>query len=268
VAGTSTGRLSSSDPNLQNIPIRTENGRKIRQAFITDPGFRLVSLDYSQIELRLLAHMADVPALAEAFRKGMDIHTSTASTMFGIPLEQIDGTLRRQAKAINFGIIYGISAFGLANQLGIAQGEAATYIKKYFETYPGIQEYLERCKEFARHHGYIQTLWGRKCYTLGIRDTNPASRQFAERQAINAPLQGSNADIIKRAMVHIPVLLKNLNSKAQMLLQVHDELIFEVPEAEINTTVAALKKLMENILILKVPLVVGVGIGNNWDEAH
>ena len=268
LAGTSTGRLSSSDPNLQNIPIRTENGRKIRQAFITDPGSRLVSLDYSQIELRLLAHMADVPALAEAFRKNMDIHTSTASTMFGIPLEQIDGTLRRQAKAINFGIIYGISAFGLANQLGIAQGDAAAYIKKYFETYPGIQDYMERCKEFARRHGYVQTLWGRKCYTLGIRDTNPVSRQFAERQAINAPLQGSNADIIKRAMVHIPVLLKSLNSKAHMLLQVHDELIFEVPEAEINTTVAALKKLMENILILKVPLVVGVGIGNNWDEAH
>ncbi|MGV8947856.1 MAG: DNA polymerase I [Candidatus Paracaedibacter sp.] len=268
LAGTSTGRLSSSDPNLQNIPIRTENGRKIRQAFVADPGFRLVSLDYSQIELRLLAHMADVPALAEAFRKGMDIHTSTASTMFGIPPEQIDGTLRRKAKAINFGIIYGISAFGLANQLGIAQGEAAAYIKKYFETYPGIQDYMERCKEFARRHGYVQTLWGRKCYTLGIRDNNPVARQFAERQAINAPLQGSNADIIKRAMVHIPVLLQNLNSKTHMLLQVHDELIFEVPEAEINTTVAALKKLMENILILKVPLVVGVGIGNNWDEAH
>lgn len=268
LAGTSTGRLSSSDPNLQNIPIRTENGRKIRQAFVTDAGFRLVSLDYSQIELRLLAHMADVPALVDAFRKGMDIHTSTASTMFGIPPDQIDGMLRRKAKAINFGIIYGISAFGLAHQLGIAQGEAATYIKKYFETYPGIQDYMERCKEFARRHGYVQTLWGRKCYTLGIRDNNPVARQFAERQAINAPLQGSNADIIKQAMVHIPPLLEGLGSKAHMLLQVHDELIFEVPEGEINTTVAALKKLMENILTLKVPLVVGVGIGNNWDEAH
>jgi len=268
LAGTSTGRLSSSGPNLQNIPIRTENGRKIRQAFVTDAGFRLVSLDYSQIELRLLAHMADVPALREAFRKGMDIHTSTASTMFGIPADQIDGMLRRKAKAINFGIIYGISAFGLAHQLGIAQGEAATYIKKYFETYPGIQDYMERCKEFARCHGYVQTLWGRKCYTLGIRDNNPIARQFAERQAINAPLQGSNADIIKRAMVHIPPLLEGLGSKAHMLLQVHDELIFEVPEEEINTTVAALKKLMENILTLKVPLVVGVGTGNNWDEAH
>ncbi len=268
LAGTSTGRLSSSDPNLQNIPIRTENGRKIRQAFVTDPGFRLVSLDYSQIELRLLAHMADVPALVEAFRKGMDIHTSTASTMFGIPPDQIDGTLRRKAKAINFGIIYGISAFGLANQLGIAQGEAATYIKKYFETYPGIQEYMERCKEFARRHGYVQTLWGRKCYTLGIQDNNPVARQFAERQAINAPLQGSNADIIKRAMIHIPPLLKNLGSKTHMLLQVHDELVFEVPETEMNTTVAALRKLMENVLTLKVPLVVGVGTGNNWEEAH
>jgi len=268
LAGTSTGRLSSSDPNLQNIPIRTENGRKIRQAFVTDPGFRLVSLDYSQIELRLLAHMADVPVLVEAFRKGMDIHTSTASTMFGIPPDQIDGTLRRKAKAINFGIIYGISAFGLANQLGIAQGEAATYIKKYFETYPGIQEYMERCKEFARLQGYVQTLWGRKCYTLGIQDNNPVARQFAERQAINAPLQGSNADIIKRAMIHIPPLLKNLGSKTHMLLQVHDELVFEVPETEMNTTVAALRKLMENVLTLKVPLVVGVGTGNNWDEAH
>lgn len=270
LAGTSTGRLSSSDPNLQNIPIRTENGRKIRQAFVTDAGYRLVSLDYSQIELRLLAHMAEVPALVEAFRKGMDIHTSTASTMFGVPPDQIDGALRRKAKAINFGIIYGISPFGLANQLGIAQGEAAAYIKKYFETYPGIQDYMERCKEFARRHGYVQTLWGRKCYTLGIKDNNPVARQFAERQAINARLQGTNADIIKRAMIHIPPYLKDLNSKTHMLLQVHDELVFEVPEAEMETTVPALQKLMVNIkgLDLKVPLVVGVGSGNNWDEAH
>jgi len=268
LAGTSTGRLSSSDPNLQNIPIRTENGRKIRQAFVADRGYRLVSLDYSQIELRLLAHMAEVPALVEAFRKGIDIHTATASTMFGVPPDQIDVTLRRKAKAINFGIIYGISAFGLAHQLGIAQGEAAAYIKAYFETYPGIQQYMERSKEFARKHGYVQTLWGRKCYTLGIQDNNPVARQFAERQAINAPLQGSNADIIKRAMIHIPPLLKDLNSETRMLLQVHDELVFEVPEAELSSTIPALKKKMENILTLKVPLVVGVGIGNNWDEAH
>jgi DNA polymerase-1 len=268
LAGTSTGRIASTDPNLQNIPIRTENGRKIRQAFITDTGYKLVSLDYSQIELRLLAHMADVPALADAFRHGLDIHTTTASTMFGIPPEQISGDLRRQAKAINFGIIYGISAFGLSQQLGIPQGEAAAYIKTYFETYPGIQQYMERCKEFARKNGYVQTLWGRKCYTLGIQDNNPVARQFAERQAINAPLQGSNADIIKRAMIHIPHLLKKLNSNTHMLLQVHDELVFEVPESELSTTIPALQKLMENILTLKVPLVVGVGIGNNWDEAH
>ena len=268
LAGTSTGRLSSSDPNLQNIPIRTENGRKIRQAFLAEPGYRLVSLDYSQIELRLLSHMAEVPALVEAFRKGHDIHTSTASTMFGIPQEEIDGALRRKAKAINFGIIYGISPFGLAQQLGIPQGEAAAYIKSYFETYPGIQQYMERCKEFARKHGYVQTLWGRKCYTLGIQDNNPVARQFAERQAINAPLQGSNADIIKRAMIHIPPLLARLKSTTRMLLQVHDELVFEVPEVELESTVPALKNLMENILSLKVPLVVGIGMGKNWDEAH
>ena len=268
LATTSTGRLSSSDPNLQNIPIRTENGRKIRQAFVADSGCKLVSLDYSQIELRLLAHMAEVPALVEAFRKGIDIHTATASTMFNITPDKIDGALRRKAKAINFGIIYGISAFGLAHQLGITQGEAASYIKAYFETYPGIQQYMERSKEFAREHGYVQTLWGRKCYTLGIRDNNPVARQFAERQAINAPLQGSNADIIKRAMIHIPPLLQKIDSQTQMLLQVHDELVFEVPEAELAITIPMLTKLMENVLTLKVPLVVGVGIGNNWDEAH
>ena len=268
LAGTTTGRLSSSDPNLQNIPIRTENGRKIRQAFVAQPGSKLVSLDYSQIELRLLAHMADVPALAQAFQQGIDIHIVTASSMFGVPHDQIDASLRRKAKAINFGIIYGISPFGLAQQLGIAQGEAGAYIKAYFQTYPGIQDYMERCKESARTCGYVQTLWGRKCYTPGIRDHNPMIRQGAERQSINAPLQGSNADIIKRAMIHIPYLLEKLSSGARMLLQVHDELVFEIPEHEIQPTSLALKKLMENILTLKVPLVVGIGVGNNWDEAH
>jgi DNA polymerase-1 len=225
-------------------------------------------LDYSQIELRLLAHMADVPTLTEAFCKGLDIHTITAATIFGVSPELVDGSLRRKAKAINFGIIYGISPFGLARQLGIAQGEAGAYIKAYFQTYPGIQDYMERCKEFARQNGYVQTLWGRKCYTLGIRDNNPVARQFAERQAINAPLQGSNADIIKRAMIHILPLLTQLQSSARMLLQVHDELVFEVPEAELETTIPSLKKLMETVVSLKVPLVVGVGIGHNWDEAH
>ena len=191
-------------------------------------------------------------------------------TAGSIKIGQRHNILRRKAKAINFGIIYGISPFGLANQLGIAQGEAAVYIKKYFETYPGIQDYMERCKESARRDGYVQTLWGRKCYTLGIKDNNPVARQFAERQAINARLQGTNADIIKRAMIHISSYLKDLNSKAHMLLQVHDELVFEVPEAEMETTVPALQKLMVNIkgLELKVPLVVGVGSGHNWDEAH
>jgi len=268
LATTSTGRLASSDPNLQNIPIRTENGRKIRQAFIADPGYKIASLDYSQIELRLLAHMANVPALVDAFRKGADIHTTTAATMFGLPSDQIDATLRRKAKAINFGIIYGMSPFGLSQQLGIPQGEAAAHIKTYFETYPGIQNYIEQTKNFARRYGYVKTLWGRKCYTPGIQDHNPAIRQFAERQAINAPLQGSNADIIKRAMIHIPPLLQNFNSNTRMLLQVHDELIFEVPEIELDTTLPAIKKLMENTMSLKVPLVVGIGTGDNWDEAH
>jgi len=268
LAGTSTGRLASSDPNLQNIPIRTENGRKIRQAFVADPGWRLVSLDYSQIELRLLAHIAEVPTLMDAFRNSMDIHTATASTLFGIPPDQVDSALRRQAKIINFGIIYGISPFGLSQQLGISQGEAAACIKAYFDTYPGIQNYMEQCKGFARRHGYVETLWGRKCYTLGIHDRNPMARQFAERQAINAPLQGSNADMMKRAMVHIPPLLQQLGSRARMLLQVHDELVFEIPEEELATTPPALKKLMETIIILKVPLIVGIGVGHNWDEAH
>jgi DNA polymerase-1 len=268
LATTTTGRLSSSDPNLQNIPIRSENGRKIRRAFIADPGYKLVSLDYSQIELRLLAHMADVPALVDAFQKGLDIHTATASSMFGVALSDVDNSLRRKAKAINFGIIYGISSFGLAQQLGTSSVEAASYIKAYFATYPGIQDFMEQNKEFARTYGYVKTVAGRKCHIAGIQDRNLGIRQAAERQAINAPLQGSNADIIKRAMIHIPALLENTRSSVRLLLQVHDELVFEVPEAELATTVPALKKLMENIIMLKVPLVVGTGTGNNWDEAH
>lgn len=268
MAGTSTGRLASSDPNLQNIPIRTDKGRQIRRAFIAESGYKLVSMDYSQIELRLLSEMADVPQLTKAFKEGQDIHTATASDMFGIPLDQITNDLRRRAKAINFGIIYGISAFGLARQLSIPQGEAASYIKSYFEKYPGISDYMERTKEYAKEHGYVKTLFGRKCFTPGILDKNAAMRSFAERQAINAPLQGSNADIIKQAMSKIPGTLHHYQLQAKMLLQVHDELIFEVPETEIQQTTKVLQKLMEGIVQLKVPLVVGVGIGNNWDEAH
>lgn len=268
MAGTSTGRLSSSDPNLQNIPIRNDRGRQIRQAFIAEKGYKLLSLDYSQIELRLLAEMADVPQLSKAFREGKDIHVATASEMFGIPLEQITGEVRRRAKAINFGIIYGISAFGLAQQLSIPQGEAAGYIKSYFEKYPGISDYMEKTKAYAREHGYVKTLFGRKCFTPGIHEKSAGMRGFAERQAINAPLQGTNADIIKQAMHRIPQALQQHHLQARMLLQVHDELIFEVPEAEVEKTAEVLRQLMEGIVHLNIPLVVGVGIGDNWDEAH
>jgi DNA polymerase-1 len=268
LAVAATGRLASSDPNLQNIPIRTANGRKIRAAFIAAPGYQLMSLDYSQIELRLLAHVANMETLIDAFRNGEDIHTRTAAQIFGLPLEVVDATLRRKAKAINFGIIYGISAYGLAQQLGIPNGEAAAYIKAYFEHYPGIQAYMEKAKEFAREHGYAITLFGRRCYTLGIQDKNVVARQFAERQAINAPLQGSNADIIKKAMLRVPALLQQHRLNARLLLQVHDELVFEVPDLEVATTGPLLKKMMESIVDLRVPLSVGVKVGRNWSEVE
>lgn len=268
MAGTSTGRLASSEPNLQNIPIRTEKGRQIRQAFIADKGCKLLSLDYSQIELRLLAEMADVPQLAKVFQEGKDIHTTTASDIFGIPLDQITGDLRRRAKAINFGIIYGISAFGLGQQLSVSSGEAAGYIKAYFEKYPGINDYMEKTKDYARAHGYVKTLFGRKCFTPGIQDKMAGLRAGAERQAINAPLQGTNADIIKQAMYRVPVALQQHHLQARLLLQVHDELIFEVPEAEVEKTTQVLRTLMENVIHLKIPLIVGAGVGNNWDDAH
>lgn len=268
MAGTSTGRLASSDPNLQNIPVRTDKGRQIRRAFIAEKGHKLISMDYSQIELRLLAEMADVPQLSKAFKEGQDIHAATASDMFGVPLVQVTGDLRRRAKAINFGIIYGISAFGLARQLSIPQGEAAGYIKSYFEKYPGIHDYMEKTKQYAREHGYVKTLFGRKCFTPGILDKNAGMRGFAERQAINAPLQGSNADIIKQAMHRVPTTLLHHQLQAKMLLQVHDELIFEAPEAQIQQTIEVLRKLMEKIVHLKVPLVVDAGVGDNWEEAH
>ena len=264
----STGRLSSNDPNLQNIPIRTEEGRKIRRAFVAEPGSRLLSADYSQIELRLLAHVADIPALKDAFRDGMDIHAMTASQVFGVPVEGMDPMVRRQAKAINFGIIYGISGFGLARQLGIPQGEAAAYIKAYFERYPGIRDYMDRTKEMARKQGYVTTLFGRKCYAPGIREKNAAHRNFAERAAINAPIQGGAADIIKRAMLRLPDALDAAGLQARMLLQVHDELVFEVPEAELEATAALAKSVMEGAASLTVPLVVDTGVGQSWAEAH
>ena len=264
----STGRLSSTDPNLQNIPIRSEEGRKIRQAFVSQKGHVLLSADYSQIELRLLAHVAQIEALRDAFRANLDIHSMTASEVFGLPLDAMKPSERNRAKAINFGIIYGISPFGLARQLGIPQTEAKQYIESYFRKFPGIQEYMEQTKIFARENGFVYTIFGRKCHTPGINDKNPARRNFSERAAINAPLQGAAADIIKRAMIMLPEALSNARLNAKMLLQVHDELIFEVPDEEIESTQKTVKATMESAVELEVPLVVELGVGKNWDEAH
>ncbi len=264
----STGRLSSTDPNLQNIPIRTEEGSRIRKAFIAEPGHVLVSADYSQIELRLLAHVADLPVLRESFANGEDIHARTASEVFGVPMAGMDPMTRRRAKAINFGIIYGISGFGLARQLGITPGEARGYIGRYFERYPGIMDYMERTKQEARARGYVVSPFGRRCWVPGIADKNGARRAYAERQAINAPLQGGAADIIKRAMVRLPAALAEAGLKSRMLLQVHDELLFEAPEAEAETLAAVAKRVMESAAVLSVPLVVETGVGRTWGEAH
>ncbi|NIA68034.1 DNA polymerase I [Pelagibius litoralis] len=268
----STGRLSSNDPNLQNIPIRTEEGRKIRTAFVAEKGHVLLSVDYSQIELRLTAEIAEVEALKQAFHDGQDIHAITAAQVFGIPVEGMDPMTRRKAKAINFGIIYGISAFGLAQNLGIPQGEARDYIAAYFERYPGIRGYMDRTKALAGEQGFVTTLFGRKIHVPGIKDKNPARRSFSERAAINAPIQGTAADIIKRAMIRVPPALDKAGLKARMLLQVHDELLFEVPEGEVEETSAVVREVMENAcapaLELSVPLVADAGTGANWAEAH
>jgi DNA polymerase-1 len=263
----STGRLSSNDPNLQNIPIRSIEGKKIRHTFIAEAESLLLAADYSQIELRLLAHVADIPTLKTAFKNGDDIHAITASQMFGVPVAQVDSELRRKAKTINFGIIYGISAHGLAARLGISRTEAAQYIEKYFAQYSGIRDYMESCKEFAREHGYVETLFGRRCHVPAINDKNPSRRQFSERAAINAPLQGTAADIIKRAMIAIDKKLKH-EPQAKMLLQVHDELIFEVKENDIEKVKPIIKNCMENAAQISVPLTVEIGIGKNWGEAH
>ncbi len=263
-----TGRLSSSDPNLQNIPVRSEEGRKIRRAFIAPAGAVLLSADYSQIELRLLAHIADIAALKQAFRDGLDIHAITASEIFGVPIAGMDPLIRRKAKAINFGIIYGISAFGLARQLGIARGEAQATIEAYFARYPGIRAYMERTKAHAHDQGYVSTLFGRRCHVRGINDKNPSVRNFAERAAINAPIQGSAADIIKRAMIRLPAVLADAGLGARMILQVHDELVFEVAEAEVAATREIVTKVMESVAHLDVPLVLETGVAYNWEEAH
>jgi len=264
----STGRLSSNDPNLQNIPIRTKEGRKIREAFVARDGHVLLSADYSQIELRLLAHVADIAALKEAFRNGEDIHAATASEVFGIPLDDLDSTTRNRAKAINFGIIYGISPFGLARQLSIPQGDAKSYIEAYFDKYPGVKDYMETTKEFARENGFVSTIFGRRVHMPGINDKNPARRNFHERAAINAPLQGAAADIIKKAMIRMPGALSAAKLSAKMLLQVHDELIFEVPEQELEDTAACVREAMESAVTLSIPLVCDTGSGKSWAEAH
>ncbi len=269
IAGANTGRLASSDPNLQNIPVRTEEGRRIREAFVAEEGKRLVSLDYSQIELRIFAHMADIDALKEAFHHGLDIHAMTASEVFGVPMEEMTPEIRRRAKAINFGVIYGISAFGLARNLRIPRAEAQEFIDRYFERFPGIRGYMDKTVEFAKEHGHVTTLFGRKIHTPDIAAKGPRAG-FARRAAINAPIQGTAADVIRRAMIRMPAALDGLPAK--MLLQVHDELVFEVDEDAVEETISRARKVMEGApepaVKLSVPLTVDAGVGRNWAEAH
>jgi len=272
MASTSTGRLASTDPNLQNIPVRTEEGRRIRQAFIAVKGNKLISADYSQIELRLLAHIADIPQLKKAFADNLDIHAMTASEIFGVPVKDMPAEIRRRAKAINFGIVYGISGFGLANQLGIAQSEASDYIKKYFARFPGIRDYMEETKQFARTHGFVETLFGRRIHIREINSKVPGFRAGAERAAINAPIQGSAADVIRRAMTRLPGALADAKVKATMLLQVHDELIFEAPEKDTAKACKLIAQVMEKAALpaveISVPLLVEARAADNWDAAH
>ncbi|WP_421725478.1 DNA polymerase I [Bauldia sp.] len=272
LASTSTGRLSSYEPNLQNIPIRTEAGRRIRTAFVAPAGRKLISADYSQIELRILAHIADIPELKQAFAEGLDIHAMTASEMFGVPVEGMPREVRNRAKAINFGIIYGISAFGLSNQLSIPREEASAYIKRYFERFPGIQAYMDAMKTQVREHGYVETLFGRKVHFPQIKSGKPAERAFVERASINAPIQGSAADIIRRAMIRMEPALADAGLSARMLLQVHDELVFEAPDEEVETSLPVIREVMaraaEPAAWLTVPLQVDAAAAENWDEAH
>jgi DNA polymerase-1 len=268
LSATNTGRFASSDPNLQNIPVRTEEGRKIRKAFVAEAGHKLVSADYSQIELRILAHIADIGTLKQAFRDGIDIHALTASQVFNTPVEGMDPMVRRAAKAINFGIIYGMSAFGLAAQLGIPQREAQSYIEAYFQRYPGIRAYMDSTKKQVKEQGFVTTLYGRRVHFPNINSKNPAERAFLERAAINAPIQGSAADIIKRAMAKLPAAIAASGLKARMLLQVHDELVFEAADAEVEGLIAVAKRVMQDAAALDVPLVVEAGMGLNWEEAH
>jgi DNA polymerase-1 len=272
MAATSTGRLASTDPNLQNIPVRTEEGRKIRAAFIAPEGSKLVSADYSQIELRVVAHVADIAQLKKAFAEGLDIHAMTASEMFNVPVEGMDPQVRRRAKAINFGIIYGISAFGLANQLGIGREEAGEYIRTYFKRFPGIRDYMEATKQEARDKGYVETIFGRRMHFPRIKSPNASERAFLERAAINAPIQGAAADIIRRAMIRMPGALSDAGLTARMLLQVHDELIFQCVDAQAERTMDVVKQVMvsapDPVVKLSVPLQVDARAAQNWEAAH
>ena len=266
--GTGTGRLSSSDPNLQNIPIRTAEGRRIREAFIAPENHQIVSADYSQIELRIMAHISQDEGLLKAFAAGEDIHKATAAEIFGIALDQVDSEQRRYAKVINFGLIYGMSEFGLASQLGIARSAARTYMERYFSRYPGVEKYMQLTREKARKTGYVETVLGRRLWLPEINHSNGNRRQGAERAAINAPMQGTAADIIKLSMIAVAKWLKKEQLQSKLIMQVHDELVLEVPEAELVLVQEFLPKCMGSVLILDVPLLVEIGVGNNWDQAH
>jgi len=263
-----TGRLSSSDPNLQNIPIRTEEGRRIRQAFVPETGCRMVAADYSQIELRIMAHLSGDAGLVQAFSRGEDIHRATAAEVFMTAPERVTGEQRRSAKAINFGLIYGMSAFGLARQLGIERAQAQQYVDLYFQRYPGVKAYMDATRALAREQGYVETLFGRRLYLPDIKASNMQRRQAAERTAINAPMQGTAADIIKKAMLSVDEWIKRASTGVVMIMQVHDELVFEVPAAQLEVAVPEIRSRMEGAVKLSVPLLVDVGIGDNWDQAH
>ena len=263
-----TGRLSSTDPNLQNIPIKSEEGRKIRQAFIAPPGYKIVAADYSQIELRIMAHLSGDAGLLNAFNEGLDVHRATAAEVFGVAPELVTNDLRRSAKAINFGLIYGMSSFGLAKQLGLGRSEAQSYIDLYFARYPGVKKYMDSIREQAREQGYVETLFGRRLYLPEINSKNASLRQYAERTAINAPMQGTAADIIKRAMIATDRWLIETQANAKMIMQVHDELVFEIAEEKLDDYKETIRNLMGSAADLSVPLVVDVGVGDNWDEAH
>ncbi|MCK5263060.1 MAG: DNA polymerase I, partial [Gammaproteobacteria bacterium] len=266
--GAATGRLSSSDPNLQNIPVRSEEGRRIRQAFIADEGKCLVAADYSQIELRIMAHLSQDESLLKAFAEGVDVHKATAAEVFGVPLDEVENEQRRAAKAINFGLIYGMSAFGLAKQLGIGRFEAQDYVDLYFERYPGVKNYMDSTREKAAEQGYVETVYGRRLYLPEINARNAMRRQYAERTAINAPMQGTAADIIKRAMINVDAALRASDLDAKVVMQVHDELVVEVAESQVEQLSELLRSNMESAADLSVDLVVDIGVGSNWDEAH